>query len=84
MNKKIGFLEKFGDIYVIIGSVILFIMLAMTPIFVLFITLKTNNLKFLFEIACVFAVGGYIFLLFSYLNEINNMKDKFDKKYNIK
>lgn len=84
MNKKIGFLEKFGDIYIVIGSLILFMIFAMTPIFVLFITLKTNSLEFLFEIAGAFAVVGYMLILFSYLNTLNNIKDKFNKKYNIK
>lgn len=84
MNKKIGFLEKFGDIYMVIGSLILFMFFAMTPIFVLFITLKTNSLEFLFKIAWAFAVVGYMLILFSYLDTLNNIKDKFNKKYNIK
>lgn len=84
MSKKIGFLEKFGDAYMVIGSSILFIIFAMTPIFGLFITLKTNSLEFLYTMAWAFAAVGYILLLFSYLNTINNIKDKFDKKYDIK
>lgn len=84
MNKKIGFLEKFGDIYIVIGSLILFMIFAMTPIFVLFITLKTNSLEFLFNITWAFAFVGYMLILFSYLDALNNIKDKFNKKYNIK